>query len=134
MTMRYMLDTNTIIYAKNAKPEIVLKKFQQYNPGDLCISAITMAELEYGVYNSSKPEQNRLALLMFLSNIEIIPFDTKAAEIYGQIRHDLKTKGELIGSNDLLIAAHAKSLGYTLITNNTKEFERVDGLILNNWA
>ena len=134
MTMRYMLDTNTIIYAKNAKPEIVLKKFQQYNPGDLCISAITMAELEYGVYNSLKPEQNRLALLMFLSNIEIIPFDTKAAEIYGQIRHDLKTKGELIGSNDLLIAAHAKSLGYTLITNNTKEFERVDGLILNNWA
>ena len=134
MTMRYMLDTNTIIYAKNAKPEIVLKKFQQYNPGDLCISAITMAELEYGVYNSLKPEQNRLALLMFLSNIEIIPFDTKAAEIYGQIRHDFKTKGELIGSNDLLIAAHAMSLGYTLITNNTKEFERVDGLILNNWA
>jgi len=132
--MRYMLDTNIIVYAKNAKPEIVLKKFQQYNPGDLCISAITMAELEYGIYNSSKPRQNRLALLTFLSNIEVVPFDANAAEVYGQIRHDLKTKGELIGANDLLIAAHAKSLGYTLITNHTKEFERVEGLILDNWA
>lgn len=132
--MRYMLDTNIIVYAKNARPEIVLEKFQQYNPGDLCISAITMAGLEYGVYNSSKPRQNRLALLTFLSNIEVVPFDANAAESYGQIRHDLKTKGELIEANDLLIAAHARSLGYTLITNNTKEFERVGGLILDNWA
>ena len=132
--MRYMLDTNIIVYAKNAGPEIVLKNFRQYNPGDLCISAITMAELEYCVYNSSKPEQNRLALLMFLSNIEIIPFDAHAAAVYGQIRYDLKTKGEMIGANDLLIAAHAKSQGCTLITNNTKEFNRVEGLILDNWA
>ena len=131
--MRYMLDTNIIVYAKNARPEIVLKRFQQYNPGDLCISAITMAELEYGVFNSSKPKQNRLALLMFLSNIEVIPFDMDAAKVYGQIRHDLKEKGELIGANDLLIAAHAKSLGFTLITNNTREYGRVEGLKLNNW-
>ncbi|MBR2768753.1 MAG: type II toxin-antitoxin system VapC family toxin [Lachnospiraceae bacterium] len=131
--MRYMLDTNIIVYAKNARPEIVLKRFQQYNPGDLCISAITMAELEYGVFNSSKPKQNRLALLMFLSNIEVIPFDMDAAKVYGQIRHDLKEKGELIGANDLLIAAHAKSLAFTLITNNTREFGRVEGLKLNNW-
>lgn len=132
--MRYMLDTNIIVYAKNARPEIVLKRFQQYNPGDLCISAITMAELEYGVCNSSKPKQNRLALLTFLSNIEVIPFDMEAAKVYGQIRHDLKEKGELIGANDMLIAAHAKSLGFTLITNNTREFGRVEGLKLNNWA
>ena len=132
--MRYMLDTNIIVYAKNARPEIVLKRFQQYNPGDLCISAITMAELEYGVCNSSKPKQNRLALLTFLSNIEVIPFDMEAAKVYGQIRHDLKEKGELIGANDMLIAAHAKSLGFTLITNNTSEFGRVEGLKLNNWA
>ena len=131
--MRYMLDTNIIVFAKNARPEIVLKRFQQYNPGDLCISAITMAELEYGVFNSSKPKQNRLALLMFLSNIEVIPFDMDAAKVYGQIRHDLKEKGELIGANDLLIAAHAKSLAFTLITNNTREFGRVEGLKLNNW-
>ena len=128
--MRYMLDTNIIVYAKNARPEIVLKRFQQYNPGDLCISAITMAELEYGVCNSSKPKQNRLALLTFLSNIEVIPFDMEAAKVYGQIRHDLKEKGELFGANDMLIAAHAKSLGFTLITNNTREFGRVDGLKL----
>ena len=132
--MRYMLGTNIIVYAKNARPEIVLKRFQQYNPGDLCISAITMAELEYGVCNSSKPKQNRLALLTFLSNIEVIPFDMEAAKVYGQIRHDLKEKGELIGANDMLIAAHAKSLGFTLITNNTREFGRVEGLKLNNWA
>lgn len=132
--MRYMLDTNIIIYAKDARPEIVLERFRQYQPGDLCISSITMAELEYGVCNSSKPEQNRLALLTFLSNIDIIPFDTDAARSYGEIRYDLKSKGQLIGANDMLIAAHAKSLGYTLITNNTREFERVDGLLLDNWA
>ena len=132
--MRYMLDTNIIIYAKDARPEIVLERFRQYQPGDLCISSITMAELEYGVCNSSKPKQNRLALLTFLSNIDIIPFDTDAARSYGEIRYDLKSKGQLIGANDMLIAAHAKSLGYTLITNNTREFERVDGLLLDNWA
>jgi len=132
--MRYMLDTNIIVYAKNARPEIVLKRFQQYNSGDLCISAITMAELEYGIYNSSKPDQNRLALLTFLSNIEVIPFDMDATKAYGQIRHDLKVRGNLIGASDMLIAAHAKSLGYTLITNNIVEFERVEGLLLDNWA
>lgn len=132
--MRYMLDTNIIIYAKDARPEIVLERFRQYQPGELCISSITMAELEYGVCNSSKPEQNRLALLTFLSNIDVLPFDVDAARSYGEIRYDLKTKGQLIGANDMLIAAHAKSLGYTLITNNTREFERVEGLLLDNWA
>ena len=132
--MRYMLDTNIIIYAKNERPEIVSKRFRQYQPGDLCISSITMAELEYGVFNSLKPEQNRLALLTFLSNIDIVNFDADAARSYGQIRFDLKSKGQLIGANDMLIAAHARSLGYTLITNNTREFERVEGLLLDNWA
>ena len=132
--MRYMLDTNTVIYAKDARPETVLERLRRYSPGDLCISSITMAELEYGVCNSSRPDQNRLALMLFLSNIEVIPFDSNAARSYGEIRYDLKTKGKLIGANDLLIAAHARALGYTLITNNTKEFERVDGLMLDSWA
>ena len=132
--MRYMLDTNIVIYAKNNRPEEVLKKFKKYEPSDLCVSAITMAELEYGVFNSSKPKQNRLALLAFLSNIEIIPFDDKAAIEYGRIRYELKTKGQLIGANDLLIAAHVKSLGYTLITNNSKEFGKVKGLKTINWV
>jgi len=128
-----MLDTNIIIYARNVRPESVLHRFRQYQPGDLCISSITMAELEYGVCNNSKPLQNRLALLTFLSNIDVVPFDADAARSYGEIRHALKSKGQLIGANDMLIAAHAKSLGYTLITNNTKEFERVEGLLLENW-
>ena len=132
--MRYMLDTNIIVYAKNSRPEEVLKKLSQYKPEELCISSIAMAELEYGVCNSSKPLQNKLALIAFLSSIEIIPFDANAAKEYGEIRYNLKTKGELIGANDMLIAAHAKSLGYTLVTNNTKEFERIDGLALDNWA
>lgn len=132
--MRYMLDTNILIYAINAKPEAVLQRLQQYTPKDLCISAITLAELEYGVCNSSKPDQNRLALLLFLSGIEIIPFDSDAARAYGEIRHDHKTEGKMIEANDLLIAAHARSLGYILVTNNSREFERVKGLQLENWA
>lgn len=132
--MKYMLDTNTIVYAKNARPGVVLKRFRQYDPGDLCISAITMAELEYGVQNSSRPDRNRLALLVFLSNIDVIPFGAEAARAYGRIRYDLKEKGNLIGGNDLLIAAHARSLGYTLITNNTREFNRVEGLLVDHWV
>ena len=132
--MRYMLDTNIVIYAKNNRPEDVLAKFREYDPKELCISAITLAELEYGICNSSDPARNRMALMIFLSNIEIVPFDYAAAKEYGRIRFELKTKGELIGSNDLLIAAHAKSLDMTLITNNTSEFERVEGLKLLNWC
>ena len=130
--MRYMLDTNIIVYAKNNRPETVLERFSQFDPSELCISAISLAELEYGICNSSKPAQNRLALMLFLSNIEVLGFDAKAAEEYGRIRYDLKNKGVLIGGNDLLIAAHAKSIGMTLITNNTKEFERVEGLNIEN--
>ena len=132
--MRYMLDKNIIIYARNARPETVVYRFRQYRPGDLCISSITMAELEYGVCNSKDPIRNRLALLTFLSGIDVIPFDADAARSYGEIRYDLKSKGQLIGANDMLIAAHARSLGYTLITNNTGELQRVEGLLLENWA
>ena len=132
--MKYMLDTNIIIYAVNNRPEAVMRRFRRYRPEDLFLSAITLAELEYGVCNSSRPDQNRMALMLFLSNIDIIPFDANASREYGSIRHELKTKGELIGSNDLLIAAHAKSLGMTLITNNQKEFARVKGLRIKNWT
>ena len=132
--MKFMLDTNIIAYAKNNRPEQVLKQFMKYKPEDLCISAITMAELEYGVCNSTKPAQNRLALLTFLSNISIVPFDAAAAREYGDIRHVLKSIGELIGANDMLIAAHARSMNLTLITNNTREFERVPDLKLENWV
>ena len=132
--MKYMLDTNTIIYAINKRQEHIVQQITQHRPEDICISAITMAELEYGVYHSAKKQQNQLALVTFLSKIEIVPFDTNAALEYGIIRADLTAKGNLIGGNDLLIAAHAKSLGLTLVTNNTREFCRVEGLKIEDWA
>ena len=93
-----------------------------------------MAELEYGVYKSKQKSQNQLALILFLSRIKILPFDSKAAAEYGIIRANLSQKGQLIGANDLLIAAHAKAKNLTLITNNTREFQHVKGLKLANWA
>ncbi|MBR3108596.1 MAG: type II toxin-antitoxin system VapC family toxin [Clostridia bacterium] len=132
--MKFMLDTNIIAYAKNNRPESVLQRLTQYKPEDMCVSAITMAELEFGVFNSSRPDQNRLALLLFLSRIAVVPFDADAAREYGSIRADLTKKGTPIGANDLLIAAHARSLGLTLVTNNTREFERVENLRVENWV
>ncbi len=132
--IKYMLDTNMIAYAKNRRPEVVLERLIQHDPSQICISSITMAELEYGVHNSSKPEQNRTALMMFLSGITILPFDSDASFEYGKIRYALKSKGILIGGNDLLIAAHAKSLGLTLVTHNTREFSKVEGLSIEDWC
>lgn len=132
--MKYMLDTNIIAYAKNKRPASVLERLTAQQPSDVCISVITMAELEFGVFRSSKPAQNRLALLAFLSGIQILPFDSDAAHEYGAIRHSLTKSGTLIGANDMLIAAHAKSRNLILVTNNAREFERVDGLTVENWV
>ena len=93
-----------------------------------------MAELEYGICNSSYPEQNRAALMLFLAPIEIIPFDGLAAAEYGRIRADLRKRGEPIGANDMLIAAQAKAMGCTLVSNNQKEFEKVEELQTENWT
>lgn len=133
-TLRYMLDTNMVAYARNQKPLCVLERLLKHDPSEICISSITLAELEYGVFNSSKPIQNRFGLLMFLSNITILPFDTDASLEYGSIRFKLRTQGNLIGSNDMLIAAHARALGLTLVTHNTKEFSRVDDLKIEDWV
>lgn len=132
--IRYMLDTNTIAYAIKRQPLCVLKKLQEHDPSEICISSITMAELEFGIFNSSKPTQNRLALMLFLSNIEVLPFDAAAAFEYGDIRYYLKSNGIIIGANDILIASHARSLGCTLVTHNTREFIRVPNLSLEDWA
>ncbi len=132
--MKYMLDTNIIAYAVNRRPEVVLSRLMAHDPEEICISAVTMAELEYGVCKSSRPEQNRLALMAFLARIRVLPFDADAAREYGGIRDALTKRGTPIGANDLLIAAHAKALGLILVTNNTREFERVEGLALENWA
>ena len=132
--MRYMLDTNIIAYAINKRPERVFARMTAHEPAELCISAVTLAELEYGVCKSSRPEQNRLALMAFLSCIQVLPFGAEAAREYGLIRQSLSSRGTPIGANDLMIAAHARALGLTLVTNNTREFERVEGLKLENWA
>lgn len=100
----------------------------------LCISSITYAELVHGVEKSQAVDRNRLALTLFLSIIPIIPFDDKAAEVYGDIRAKLEGKGTPIGPMDMLIAAHAKSMGCIMVTNNTKEFQRVDDLVLEDWV
>ena len=132
--IRYMLDTNTIAYAKNKRPPQVLEKLLEHDPSEISISSITMAELEFGVHHSSKQEQNRIALMMFLSGITVLPFDSNAAWEYGSIRHALQSQGLTIEGNDMLIAAHARSLGLTLVTHNTREFSRVDLLSLEDWV
>ena len=132
--MKFMLDTNTIAYARNRRPENVFKRFINCPPEDMCISAITMAELEFGICRSAKPERNRSALTAFLTDILVLPFDADAAREYGDIRAELAARGTPIGFNDLLIAAHARALGLILVTNNTREFARVAGLKVENWV
>ena len=131
--MKYILDTNMIAYAVNRRPAQVLENIHSHLQDGLCISAVTMAELEYGICNSSRPDQNRAALMLFLAPIEVLPFDGLAAAEYGRIRADLKKRGEPIGANDMLIAAQAKVLGCTLVSNNLKEFQKVEGLQTENW-
>lgn len=132
--MRYMLDTNICIYSIKHKPEQVFLRLQEHEPADICISSVTYAELVHGVEKSQAIEKNRLALALLLSNIEILNFDANAAESYGKIRADLEKQGTPIGPLDMMIAGHAKSLNYTVVTNNTKEFNRVPGLKIENWA
>ncbi len=132
--MKYMLDTNIIIYVIKHRPAAVFRRFQELSPSDFGISSITMAEMEYGISKSGRPEQNRIAFNLFISGIDVLPFDDAAAEEYGLIRADLEKSGTPIGPNDLLIAAHAKSRGLILVTNNTREFDRVDGLTVENWV
>ena len=132
--MRYMLDTNICIYAIKQKLEKVFRKLKETDPADVCISAVTYAELSCGVEKSAAVERNRLALSLLLANIEILDFDQKAAEEYGRVRAELVKKGVPIGPLDMMIAGHARSLGYTVVTNNLREFSRVRGLKMENWA
>lgn len=132
--MMYMLDTNICIYIIKQKPKQVIEKLKKLHNANLCISSITYSELLYGVENSLNVPKNLLALTMFLSNVEILPYDENASIDYGLIRTELEKKGEPIGLLDMLIAAHAKSLRIALVTNNEREFRRVKGLNIENWA
>jgi tRNA(fMet)-specific endonuclease VapC len=129
-----MLDTNMCIYIIKKKTEHVLKELQHKRKDGLAISTVTLAELEYGNENSQYKEKNEIALLQFLAIIDVKPFDEKASKEFGKIKKDLKDRKCLIGPYDMLIGAHAKSLGLILVTNNVKEFERITGLRTENWV
>ncbi len=130
--LRYMLDTNIVIYVIKRRPVELLDVFNRHF-GQMCISSITLAELLHGVEKSSKPDHNLSVVEDFVSRLEVLEYGSKAAAHYGQIRADLEKKGTPIGVNDLHIAGHARSEGLTLVSNNTGEFERVEALRVVNW-
>lgn len=132
--MTYMLDTNICIYAMKNKPEHVLQRLKKELNSGVCISSITLAELEYGMKHSSNPAKNEQALLRFLIPLTVLPFGATAASEYGTIRTYLQNNGTPIGPLDTLIAAHARAENMILVTNNVREFERVPGLEVENWV
>ncbi len=132
--MKYMLDTNVLVHLIRNKSENIKNRLRQENISDVCISSITYAELEYGVSKSSNKEKNALALLTVLSGIKVLPLGESAGKVYGSIRASLEKDGNVIGPNDMLIAAHALAEGLTLVTNNTREFRRVPGLNIEDWT
>ena len=130
----YMLDTDTASYIMKRSHPNILRKLKKIPPDDICISAVVLSELRYGVAVSPNSARNEEALKSFLKYVQVLPYSAKAAEDYGQIRAELKRQGTPIGGNDLLIAAHARCLGLTLVTNNTREFSRAPGLRIENWT
>lgn len=130
--LRYMLDTNIVIYVIKRRPIEVLNTFNT-NAGLLCISSITYAELQHGIEKSSRPDHNRRQIDDFASRLDILDYGQRAAGHYGEIRATLEKQGQIIGVNDLHIASHARSEGLIIVTNNTREFDRVPGLRVENW-
>ncbi len=130
--LQYMLDTDICIYIGKAYPQKLLDRFNQLT-GNLCISAITLAELCFGAENSERRTDNLEAIDRFAGRLEILPFSEKAASHYGQLRVELQRAGKLVGPYDMLIGAHARAEGLTLVTNNEREFRRISGLRVENW-
>jgi tRNA(fMet)-specific endonuclease VapC len=131
--MKVMLDTNTCIAIIKRKPPRVLKRLSAYKVGEIGISWVTLAELEFGVAKSRHLEKNQAALDEFVLPLEIANFDREAARVYGGVRATLEKKGSPIGSLDMMIGAHALCLGATLATTNTREFSRIKGLTIVDW-
>ena len=131
--LRYLLDTNICIYVIKRRPAQMLERFNRHS-GHMAISAITLSELLHGVEKSAVPDRNLAVVENFCGRLEVLPYSGKACLHYGQIRAGLERQGLPIGVNDLHIAAHARSEGLTLVSNNLREFERVEGLLLENWA
>ncbi len=131
---RYMLDTDTCSYIMKRSNPVVLRRLESVPVTDVCMSVITKAELLYGVEVSPRRTQDAAALAAFLPYVEVLDFADDAARHYAEIRADLRKRGALIGANDLFIAAHARALAVTLVTNNTAEFARVKDLTIENWT
>jgi tRNA(fMet)-specific endonuclease VapC len=131
---RYMLDTDTCSYIMKRSNDAVLKRLQRVPVSDVCISVITKSELLFGVEVSPRRQQDESAVSAFLRYVDVLDFHDAASLHYANIRANLKTSGTMIGANDLFIAAHSRSLGLTLVTNNTREFGRVPKLKIENWT
>jgi len=129
-----LLDTNICIYIIKQQPATVIKHFLEYQVGDIGISSITLSELRYGVAKSKHREKNANALDEFIIPLEVVSFDEDAAHAYGEIRAALEKSGTPIGAMDMLIAAHAVSLGIPLVTNNTREFARIPAINIIDWT
>ncbi|MGC2549297.1 MAG: type II toxin-antitoxin system VapC family toxin [Candidatus Sulfotelmatobacter sp.] len=131
---RYLLDTNICIYIRQERPERVLRRFLKLRPGEAVLSVITYGELLYGAAKSARRTAALERLRELVRLLPAMALPESAAETYGAMRAELESKGEMIGNNDLWIAAHALAAGLTLVTNNEKEFRRVRGLKVQNWA
>jgi len=134
MNARFLLDTNICIHIRRQRPPRVLARFQRLKPGETVLSVITYGELIYGVEKSRSREQAAKQLSELAGLVPIMPLPPQAGEFYGEIRAALEAKGETIGNNDLWIAAHARAAGLTLVTNNEREFRRIQGLKIQNWV
>ena len=131
--MRYMLDTNICLYIAKKKPIEVLERFEELTVGEVGMSTITYGELQFGLHKSEHPKKTLSILEGLVGLIPPLPLPFETGRHYGKIRHTLEKKGQLIGNNDLWIAAHALALNLILVSNNTKEFERIPHLKLENW-
>jgi len=132
--MKFLLDTNICIYVIKQKPISVKQRFQAVNSSDMSISIVTLAELEYGAAKSQNPQRNRETLIRFCAPFEVVGLSMEDARILGGVRADLERRGQPIGGYDMLIAAQALSRSLTLVTNNIKEFSRIEGLVVENWV
>ena len=132
--MTYLIDTNICIYILNRRPHNVIQRFRRFDPGEIRVSTITVSELQYGVSKSKYRHRNQTRLNDFLVPFEVLAYDEKAALVYGNLRYASEQKGQPIGPLDLLIAAQAYAHHMTLVSKNTKEFQRIDGLCIENWA
>jgi tRNA(fMet)-specific endonuclease VapC len=131
--LKYMLDTNIVIYTMKNRPDVVRRRFNRHQ-GRMCISTVTLGELIYGVEKSSQPERNMEVIEGFAARMEVLPFEDQDAFHFGQIRAELARQGRPIGPYDAMIAAHARARGLILVTNNMREFRRVAGLRLEDWS